>query len=306
MDKKGGNFNWKELPSREKLYLGIIAFLVIACGALSWMMFENRSTIEQINLYNENLAQDKNALNDELNEMLAQYNELETDNTELQEEIITQKEKIEELQDEIAKNKGNIALIRKYKREVTTLRTIMKGYVVTIDSLNTLNKTLITENTNIKQQLSSTQQEYNRLNSTAQELKGKVKKASILQTFNVLFEGIRLRNSGKQSETGRARRIEILKVCFTLGENITTAPGKKKIYIAVENSEGQVILPKQNGQDPDAPPVYTEMREVEYENEQMDVCIYANLNGEELPEGDYLVKIFEAGEQIGSARESFK
>ena len=101
-------FVWKEIPQREKLYVGIIAALVIACGVLTWKVFDSSTTVQQISLYNENLEQDKDALNKELDEMLAQYENLETDNKGLQEDILKQKEQIEKMKDELDKNKSSM------------------------------------------------------------------------------------------------------------------------------------------------------------------------------------------------------
>ncbi|MGB0166013.1 MAG: coiled-coil domain-containing protein [Luteibaculum sp.] len=306
MNQDQKNWNWKEIPPREKLYLGVIAALVVVCAFLAWQYFENKTTVQNISLYNDSLEQDKEALNQELDEMLAQYNELETDNKELQSEILNQKDRIEELQKEIEKSKGNIALIRKYKKEVGTLRTIMKGYVVTIDSLNTLNQNLMYENTSIKRELSSTRDDNQRLSTQKKDLENIVKKASVLTARNLLFEGIRLRNNGKQVETNRANKVELLKTCFTLEENVTTKPGRKNIYMVISDSDGNVMYPKQSDTDGEAPPQFTALREIEYLNREMEVCIYANLEGEELPEGDYSVKLIEAGETIGKATTSFK
>ncbi len=301
---EGGSL--KDASNREKLYLGIIAVLVVLCGFLTWQFFANRTTVENIALYNQNLQEDKKALNNELDEMLAQYDELETDNQELQSEIIQQKDRIEELQEEIEKNKGNVALIRKYKKEVTTLRTIMKGYVVTIDSLNTLNQNLMTENTTIKRELSSSQQKNQQLSSQKENLEGIVRKASVLDTKNFTFEGIRIRNSGKQTDTRNAQRIELFKVCCTLEENITTKPGEKILYVKVFDPSGKIVAPEENPSDPNAPGTFSSKRAINYANREMDVCVYVNLNGVELPEGDYTVKMYEAGAEIGQANANFR
>lgn len=306
MAQEKKSFNWKEIPQKEKVYLGVIVVLVIACAALSWMVFETKTTVQEITLFNEGLESDKDALNQELDEMLEKYDALETDNVELQEDIIEQKEQIEKLKDEIEKNKGNVRLIAKYKKEVGTLRTIMQGYVVTIDSLNTLNQNLRIENTDIKEKLSTSRKEYQRLSDEASNLEGIVKKASKLQARGITFEGIRLRNSGKQAETSRAGRVEIFKVCFTLSANETTKPGAKTLFVEVVGPDGNVVMAQQNPDSKGVPAVYSSSREISYENQEMDVCVYANLNGSEAKEGDYAVKIYEAGVLIGEASTSFK
>lgn len=297
-----------ETNPREKIYLGVIIGLTLLCGVLTWQVFSTKTEVQNISVAKNNAETERNEIKDELNEMLQQYDEMSTDNEQLSAEVLAQKDQIKDMLDQIEKNKGNVRLIRKYKKEVGTLRTIMKGYVVTIDSLNTLNQTLVSENTTIKGDLSQSRSKNENLQKENEELGGIVVKASLLKTFNVGFEGLKLRSNGNQSETSRANKVELFKSCFTVAENQITKPGDKDLFVRVIQPNGTVI--KNTSEDTFKSAagddlVYSAKRTINYQNAQMDVCIYVNLDAE-MAEGEYTIEIFDLGEKIGIAKLELK
>jgi len=293
-----------ETNPREKIYIAVIVGLALLCGVLTWQVFSTKTEVQNISLAKDNAETERNDLKDELSEMLQQYDDMSTDNEQLTAEVIAQKEQIKDMLDQIEKNKGNVSLIRKYKKEVGTLRTIMKGYVVTIDSLNTLNMTLVTENTSIKGDLSQTRVKNENLQKENQELGGIVVKASLLKTFNVTFEGVKLRSNGNQSETSRASKVEVLKTCFTVAENQITKPGDKDLFLRIIKPDGNVLENTAGDTFMSAAGdklVYSAKRNVNYQNAQMDICMYANVEEGSLAEGVYKLELFDLGEKIGAA-----
>ena len=292
---------------REKIYLGVIVVLTLATAVLTWQLFDSKTNIENVTVQRDDLQDEKEQLKNELNEMLDKYDELETDNEQLTEEMLAQKEQIEDLLDQVEKGKATAAQLRKYKKEVVTLRTIMKGYVVTIDSLNTLNQNLQSENQNIRSELSTTRSAKQELEQEKENLQGIVKVASRLQAQNIRFEAVKLRNSGKQRETSRADKTEIFKTCFELDENKTTPGGEKELLIRVLDSDGNPVkvidqpIILDSGEELKA----SARRTITYRNEITAVCVYTNLD-HEVSEGVYKVEIYESGGLIGTAELELK
>lgn len=291
-----------EKNQKEKVYLGIIVGLVVLCGGLTWKVFNNKTEIQNIGVQKDTAENERNEVKAELEEMLAQYDELETDNEELSAEVLAQKEHIQDLLDQVKKNKGNLRLIRKYKTEVTTLRTIMKGYVVSIDSLNTLNVHLSSENTQMKGELSTSRNENENLNTQNKTLSGIALKASLLRLTEIDAEGIKLRSSGRQSSTSRAEKVELFKTCFTVNKNTATKAGVKEVFLRILSPDGDVVATRNNKLTTvkGKKIVYSASRSFEYDDENSTVCIYAN-NDEALKTGAYQVEIYEEGELIGTS-----
>jgi len=292
-----------KLPERrnnEKLYLGIIAILTLVCGILAWQLFETKTNYQFISVQRNNSENEKNQLKDELKGMLEQYDKLKTDNQELSAEMLAQEEKIKGLLKEIDENKGTIG---KYKREVVTLRTIMRSYVVTIDSLNTLNQELYSVNN----QLST---ENNQVKSRAQELEGRnnemsgiISKAAILKTYGISVVAMRMKSSGKPQETDRAGKTELFKTCFKLGENNTAKAGTKSIFVRIVKPDGTVVTGDGTAESvmvEGAALMMSARREIEYNNKEQDVCIFSN-NRIGLIPGTYQVQLFENSYKIGAS-----
>lgn len=295
-------------PQREKIYLGVIIALVVLSGFLTWKVFDSQTNIQQVTVQRDEVTDEKTQLENELNEMLEKYNELDTDNEKLTAEMLDQKEQIEDLLDQVKKGKATASQLRKFKKETVTLRTIMKGYVVTIDSLNTLNLELKSENSTIKTNLRSSQEANEALLTEKEKLSRIVDKAAALKAFNIEFGGVRLRSSGKQVETTRANKVELFKTCFEIAKNETTVPGEKTLLLRIFDNNGMLVKELQDVVfetfDKEKLSVSSK-RDITYNNESMSVCIYTNLD-RELPEGKYLVDIYESGQKMGSAETILK
>jgi len=202
---------------------------------------------------------------------------------------------------------GNYSL-SKAKKEAETLRRIMKGYVATIDSLNQANQLLTAENINVKQELGETQGQRDALAQEKDELAGVVAKGSVLHTTSITAGALFMRNNGKQVDTERASKAEMVKCCFTLGENSITRPGDKEIYMRVISPDGKV-LPASEGnnrfQFNGVEGEFSARREVNYQNKPVDVCVFWT-GSEEMRTGQYVVEIYENGAQVSKATFNLK
>ena len=159
----------------------------------------------------------------------------------------------------------------------------MKGYIHTIDSLNTLNINLsnsLTEKTNTLSIVSKQNKEIKKKNN---DLEKKVALGAVLQAGNIAVSAIRIRNSGSQSETTRASKTNMIKACFSLMENKLSLSGDKNIYIRVTAPNKKILqssepikIQNYNGDNIEV----SSKRVVNYQNENMDVCIYHELMAE--------------------------
>lgn len=302
--------NTKKLAGTEKrntsnrILIIIIAFLTIACGILLWQFLEQRKATQTEVVEKTEVVEEKDALTQELENMLQQYEMLQTDNTTLQEEIETQKNKIEELLADVTRYKGQASLMGKYKRETVTLRAIMQNYVSTIDSLNTLNQMLNQENMEVKQELSSQQSRYQELNQEKEALTGKVRQASQLKALQPSSDGVFYRSGGKEVETNRYKKAEKIRVCFTLSENKIAQPGNKPVYVRIISPSGKILA---EGADESnmfefdgVRGLYSTAKIVKYNNQLQTVCTYYTVSANELTAGDYTVDIYTDGTKIGS------
>ena len=267
----------------------------------------NNQEMNQI-LLNEGIISDvdnKN-LKSNLNTLLQSYDSLEQTNTMVIDSINLQREKITSLMNEVnnlnAKSKRDWGRIYKLKKEAETLRGIMKGYIHTIDSLNSMNISLqntLTEKNNTLNKVNSQNEEFKKHNESLME---KVALGAVLQAGNLKASAIRIRSSGKQTETTRAARTNMIKGCCTLIGNKLAEPGNKDIYIRVLSKNGKV-------QSAAAPIFITDYndnkiemsakRSVNYQNKNTDLCIFYELQNI-LDANSYKLEVYAEGFLIGS------
>jgi hypothetical protein len=239
------------------------------------------------------LTQEKDSLANELRLMVHGYDTLKTDNDTLMANLEREKKKIVQL---LEINASNVQLIRKYKAEIGTMREIMKGYIVQIDSLNTLNKQLVAENTDIKQQITEVQNTNVELSKAKDELSSKVQVASVIQAKDI--NAVTLNK--KKKETSRLNNIDKLRICFTLRENPIAAPGEKEVFMRVIRPDSLVITtsPDNLFDYKGNKLVYSASRLVDYMNQDIEMCIFVDNTGDFIV-GTYNVELYLENNIIG-------
>lgn len=302
---RNGNTNEKK-NNTNKLMLVLIVLLLGFCGFLIWQNLELKKALEQESNTVVEVTDERNQIQLELEEMLQKYEDLETDNQELSAELAAEKAKIEEL---IKKAKGKDWTIYQLKKETETLRKIMKGFVVQIDSLNQLNNQLTSENKEVKNQLSNEQKKAKELSEKNEDLTTLVTVASHLKTLNLSAYGIKVKNDNTGKEMDRAKKVDKIRTTFTIQKNTITVPGKKWIYVRILTPDGRVLSEKTDDSNKfdfnGVRGLYSAKKQIDYQNEEMQVTIDW-VKMDEFPVGEYNVEIYADGVDIGKTKFTLK
>lgn len=280
--------------SPKKLYiaLGIAGVLLVAIAVL---YFSQRSEMNEVV---QEMTIEKNILTQEYQELAMGYDSLESTSDTLNSMLEQERQKVEHLIEEIKTIKAtNVAKIREFRKEVSTLRGVLKSYVTQIDSLNRINEELKKENIEYQQQYSQIRNSYQELENVKSDLEGKVEIASRLEISGSRAEGINTRGR----TTRRTNRIDKIEICFTVNKNLTAPVGLKPFYIRLERPDGQLLLhSRDNLFEYEGTEInYSATRKVEYGGEEMEVCIYYDVDTGELMSGEYTADIFADGANIG-------
>ena len=264
--------------------------LGVALLLLVYMYFDKRGKMQEMETV---LTQEKDSLANELRHMAVAYDTLKTNNDTLNAGLEKQKNKIVQL---LSLNASNVQLIRKYKNEITTMRDIMKSYIVQIDSLNTRNKMLASENSEIKQQISQVRSTNTELSKVKEELSSKVEVASIIQAKNIVAVSL----NKKRKETTRIGLLDKLRICFTLRENPLAQAGQKDVYMRVLRPDSLVVTssPDNLFEYKGNKIIYSATRQVDYMNQDIEVCIFLDNNGDYIV-GNYSVELYLEDNIIG-------
>mgnify|MGYP003623526636 CR=1 FL=1 len=189
----------------------------------------------------------------------------------------------------------NRATIRKYEKELGTMRTIMQRYVKQIDSLNTLNRALAEENVNIRRQATSERLRAEAAEERVTELDRKVQQGQVVKARDVMITAI----GANDRVVPRASRAERLRIDFVLVANDLATPGSRNVYARLTGPDGYVLAGDTESLfDFEGDKItYSAVREIDYQNDDLAVALYYNGSG--IISGKYVVEIFMDGARIG-------
>lgn len=295
-------------PGKNRSSTGLlllVVLLLISNVVMLWLLMQRGKEVELGQQKVEALEDRNEDVLGMLERTLNSYDSLSTENDTIKQELEFRKQQVQELIEKV--KRGNYSLA-KAKKEAETLRTIMKGYIAQIDSLNRANQELTAQKQQLTQELGEEKAQKQALATEKAALEGKVAKGAVLHTTSITAGALFARNSGKQVDTERASKAEMIKCCFTLGENKVTDAGDKTIYMRVISPDGKVLPTADGGNRFKFDGVegeYSAKREVNYQNQPLDACIFW-MGGEELRTGQYIVEVYEAGSLVSKASFNLK
>jgi hypothetical protein len=282
------------------ILIALAALLVIMIGVLGWLLYERK----QDSIRFEEVTLEKFELIGELEDLSREYDDLMTDNVTMNAELVERQEEVEKLIEELRRTRvENTTRINEYRRELGTLRDVLKSYIVQVDSLNQANIRLREENVQVRQQAVVAETQLKQEREVTENLSARVELGSRLMIENLAALPINARGR----EINRVGRTEQVQVCFTLRRNAIAEPGMRVVYIRIRRPDGLVLASSSDNIMivDNEPMVFTASREINYENLDIDVCIYYNDDGS-LIDGTYQVTLYTEGYQIGVAQFSLR
>ena len=290
----------QETGKANKGIVVLLVIIILVLGAVVGVMFSKLSDQEKKKIEVQEALEDQKAikkiLEDDLIDLQEKFGSLQTNNDSLKTLASEQQERISKL---LAIQADNAYKIRTYQKELETLRTILKDLYYRVDSLNQQNIALKKEKDDLSKNLQAERVQTARLTEERQHLTTTVQKAQVLSVADI--QTIGLNNKGK--DTPRARNIDKLKTCFTVRENLVTAAGERVFYLVIINPAKKSLTNKNNDfftMQEGNEIVYTDKRTMDYENKDIEVCIFSDNNGR-LTDGKYEVRIYCEGYLVGTS-----
>jgi hypothetical protein len=317
-----------ETKKSSNLVFIIIIFLLLGgMGAMSYLWSNKRTELNNCTNENNVLKSDMKGMNDmmqgyvgnmsndlktDFKNMLNTYDQLIELDKSKSDSLNQQKEKILSLIKNLdaAKRNGKLTAseLFKLKKENETLREIMKSYVHQIDSLNTLNIRLGSQLDETNTKLSTTVVERDSYKKDAEEKAEQVKKGSRLQAYSFSSQALRMKLNKTTEPTEKAKNVVQFRSSFTISENQLSSAGKKSVYMQIIGPDGQTLQSRSTNtvETESGTVAYSDKKDIDYQNQAVDVTIYYDLRGEGTAKGTYKVKIYCDGNLIGSDSFSLK
>lgn len=282
------------MEKNKKLVGAIILLIVIVAGVSFLAVNEYRKNKEMAEVF----AVEKQEMENEYSAFATQYDELQVqiNNDSLREKLESEKLKTQRLLEELRQVKTtNAAEILRLKKELKTVRAVLRTYVIQIDSLNRLNAALMEENQEVKSKYSAATAQINTLSQEKKNLNEKVSLAAQLDATNI--SALPMNKRGKKAR--KVKDVKKVAISFTIVKNITAETGNKTIYVRIAKPDND-ILSKGNTTFAyeDREITYSIKKYIEYTGEEQSVTVYWDVE-EYLPAGTYTVYIFADGNMIG-------
>lgn len=277
----------------KTLIIIIVCLAVILIALFVFFMIERNENKAHIAA----IHQEKEMLQQELTELSHNYDDLKTNNDTLNAKLLGEQEKIANLLDQMKEFRDNsYAEINRYKREIGTLKDVLRSYVVQIDSLNQLNQRLAQENSEVRKQMSWVRERNEKLETQQKDMKEVIARASALRTENFVVYPV----NKKDKETNWKKCFN-LKAEFVITKNITTERGQRTIYLRLKRPDDKVIAfsDKSFFKYENVSLTYSAKREITYEGERLEMAIYWPNDGS-LIKGKYIAELFCDNEIIGT------
>lgn len=286
----------EEQAAREKtmknVMMALAAVALVLAGILGYMWYQKSQLVKDLEIEKQDLTEQMVALQQD-------YATLSSDYDTINSQLDTSRAEVAELIERIKKTDAtNRAKMRQYEKELGTLRTIMRGYIVQIDSLNTLNHKLTADAAAARREAAESRKANEQLSQQIESLEGQVAAGSVIKARGIRLEAY----NASEKVTDRSSRVVRLLTSLSLVENELAPRGPVRVYIRVKDPDGVILTNSVRtsftfgGESM----VASASREVDYEGREVEMGIYLN-DIESYVKGIYTVEVYTEQSLLGTA-----
>ncbi len=287
----------------KKILIPLVAVIIALLGGMAYLLM-NLQQQRQANEDMQELARlDKQEMENEYERLTLQYSEMKTkiNNDSIIAQLTEEQLKSQKLLEELKQTKANDAReITRLKKELATVRAVLRDYVMQIDSLNRQNEQLRAENTQVRQELAQSQNQAAALTTEKASLSEKVAIAAQLDATNIQLLALKKNNKPVK----KIKDCKTMQASFTISRNVTAANGTRTVYVRIQNPGGNTLSGGGTFSYENRNLEYTMKKNIEYTGEEMSLTLYWTVS-QMLEAGDYRVSIFVDGNMIGSRTFSY-
>lgn len=282
----------------KKVLIPLVVVIVLLLAGVAYLAI-GLNNQRQANKDMQELADlDKKEMENEYEQFARQYSEMKTqiNNDSIVAQLTQEQLKTQRLLEELRQVKSTDAReITRLKKELATVRAVLRSYVLEIDSLNRLNQNLMAENTRVKGQYDEATRQIAGLNSEKASLSEKVAVAAQLDATGINM--VAKKKNGKPVR--RIKDCKSIEVSFRITRNVTATNGVRTVYVRITTPTGAVLGGGGTFAYENRNLECSMKKSIEYTGEETPVTVYREV-GEFLSTGTYNVSVFVDGNMIGS------
>ena len=288
----------KKKSGKAGLIIAIVAIVLLA-GAVVYLFKNGKDKDREIEEMTQLFEIEKEEMENEYSGFAVQYDEMKMhlSNDSLIRQLDREKQRTQQLLEELRQTKAtNAAEITRLKKELATVREVMRTYVIQIDSLDQINKQLAKENTRVRQQYQEQTKVVEKLTVEKEKAEEKVALASQLDAAAITV----IPRNKRSKEEHKVKNVTQFMVNFTIVKNITVQTGEKTVYLRITKPDGEPLVKDAGNtfQYENVALEYSAKKYIEYTGEQQEVTMYWDVE-EYLSAGTYTAYLFVDGVMIG-------
>lgn len=285
MNKKDGGL-------KTVMYV-LAAVAVLLAAALAYVWIQKSSLVNELKV-------EKDDLTEQIVSLQQDYDSLSSDYDSINSQLDSSREEVNQLVERIKQTDAtNRAKMRQYEKELGTLRSIMRNYIVQIDSLNTMNKRLTAEADAARKDAAASKRANADLRNQVSDLTTQVAAGSVLKARGLMIEAY----NSQDKVTDRSSRVVRMLTTLSLVENELAPKGPVRIYIVVKGPDGTILTNESSTGFVSGGESHTASasREVDYEGKEVELSIYLNGLTDKCVKGVYSVAAYTEQGYLGSA-----
>ena len=289
---------------KKKVLIPLVVVILALIGGLAYL-FKSLEEQKQVNRDMQELAElDKQEMENEYERFALQYSEMKTqiNNDSIVEQLTQEQMKTQKLLEELKKVKADDAReITRLKKELATVREVLRSYIIQVDSLNRLNESLKQENSRVNAVLQERNSQIAGLSNEKASLSEKVAIAAQLDATNISLSLLNKRDK----PTKKLKDTKKMQVNFTITKNVTASNGNRTVYVRIQNPGGNTLSGGGSFAYENRNLEYSMKKTIEYTGEEVSVATFWNVS-QMLEGGQCRVSIFADGNMIGSRTFNFE
>ena len=288
------------MQNKKTILIISIAIVLLLSGVIIYLISRVRNTEKEMLEMVEMASYEKEQLENEYTDMALEVEGqmLKIDNDSIFKLLEKEQKRVQLLLEELRTVKvTNARRIAELKEELASVRKVTKYYIAQVDSLNRVNEVLKKENIEVREQMSIATKTIDTLTLQKDKLSQTVRIASQLEAKNIVVDLL----NDKGRKTKYVRKVDNIRVSFSISKNITASVGNKYIYLRIATPDGQVLVKNDANKFlfEDNEIAYSSKKEIEYSGEELQCIIYYKVT-ETLIEGNYRADLFVDGHLIGT------
>ena len=280
------------------LLITVLVLLVGAIGALVYLNYHQRNEMQELV---EIIEIEKEELQEEYENLAIEfdgYSQMDIQNDSLQDLLFREQQRVQDLLEELRITKvTNARRISELKKELATVRTVLKDYIRQVDSLNATNARLTEENIIVRAENEQVKTKNTQLTNLNTQLTETVTRAAMLELTDCTCTML----NKNDRKTRMVSQVTKLQFDYTIAKNITCERGLKDLYVRVITPNGVLMNEAENKRFPFESDsiAYSITQQFEYSGEQYMGTVYLPIT-EEVEKGFYTIDFFCEGNLIGS------